>query len=231
MESLFARYFDGDLDDQEARDFLDKVGSDPGLERELRAYERVLALGKEAPRPGVPRGLAERVLAELDSEAQPERSRRIPWPFQLRWANLAAAAAVVVLAYIGGWLVGRNMSLVHRTSREAELATTSTVYYSPELSAQAAAAGTDLRYVRLSYVPLDPSVERVSVAGSFNSWDPDATPLLRRNGVWITILVLHPGSYEYMFVENSEHWVTDPHAAKTRDDGFGGKNAVLDVGL
>jgi len=47
--------------------------------------------------------------------------------------------------------------------------------------------------------------------------------------VWSTIVVLAPGSYEYMFIENGERWVTDPLAARTRDDGFGSKNAVLDV--
>ncbi len=87
-----------------------------------------------------------------------------------------------------------------------------------------------MRYVRLAYVPTDPSVEKVTVVGSFNNWDPDATPLRRQDGVWSTILVLAPGSYEYMFFENGARWVTDPLAVQTRDDGFGGANAVLDVG-
>ena len=71
----------------------------------------------------------------------------------------------------------------------------------------------------------------MTVAGSFNNWNPDNTPLLRQNGAWSTILVLPPGSYEYMFVEDGERWVTDPLAVQTRDDGFGGANAVIDVEL
>jgi hypothetical protein len=34
-----------------------------------------------------------------------------------------------------------------------------------------------------------------------------------------------------MFVEDSLHWVTDPLALQTRDDGFGNENAVLDLTL
>jgi hypothetical protein len=32
-----------------------------------------------------------------------------------------------------------------------------------------------------------------------------------------------------MFIEDDTRWVTDPRAPLTRDDGFGGRNAVLDV--
>jgi cyclomaltodextrinase len=83
--------------------------------------------------------------------------------------------------------------------------------------------------VRLAYQPTNPSVRQVSIAGSFNNWDPVSMPLQKQNGVWATVLVLPPGTYEYMFVENEEHWITDPLAVNKRDDGFGGVNAVLDV--
>jgi hypothetical protein len=53
----------------------------------------------------------------------------------------------------------------------------------------------------------------------------------RTGDVWTAQLVLPPGTYEYMFVENGENWVTDPLALQTRDDGFGRKNAVLDVSI
>jgi 1,4-alpha-glucan branching enzyme len=85
--------------------------------------------------------------------------------------------------------------------------------------------------VRLVYVPREANVDNVAVAGSFNGWNPASIPLRREDGVWSTILVLPAGSYEYMFVENGERWVTDPLAVRTRDDGFGTMNAVLDVEL
>jgi hypothetical protein len=116
-------------------------------------------------------------------------------------------------------------------TKEVGITTAEVTTSSPDYVSRTFPAGSDLQYVRLSYVPTDSSVEQVSIAGSFNNWDPDTTPLHRKNGVWITILVLPPGSYEYMFVENDKRWVTDPLAVKTRDDGFGGTNAVLDVAL
>jgi len=231
MEALFARYFDGDLDDREAQDFLEKVGSDPKLESELRSYERLLALGKELPTPRVPVGFTERVMAELSTQGHSKFLWAKPSGLRIQWTRLAVAVAAVVLAYIGGWLVGHNLNVPMRTSEEARIPTTAMNYDSGGLAEQGSAAGSDFQYVRLSYAPVDPSVRQVAIAGSFNNWNPDATALQRKNGVWVTILVLPPGSYEYMFVEDGRRWVADPLAARTRDDGFGGVNAVLDVEL
>jgi len=68
------------------------------------------------------------------------------------------------------------------------------------------------------------------VAGDFNAWKP-ATARMRRGqgGIWTVELPLAPGRrYEYMFVVDG-HWVTDPTAPANVDDGFGGRNAVLDL--
>jgi len=231
METLLARYFDGDLDEREARDFLEKVESDPRLENELRAYERLLALGKELPTPEVPTGFTERVMAEVNAERYLERIRTRLSGFRIQWAPLAVAAAAVVLAYIGGWLVGHSPRMVPGTTEDPRVARRAVTYDFPHIAGQAPATDSGLQYVTLSYAPADPSVEQVTIAGSFNNWDPNATPMRRKNGVWVTILLLPPGSHEYMFVENNQRWVTDPLAVKTRDDGFGGTNAVLDVAL
>ncbi len=51
----------------------------------------------------------------------------------------------------------------------------------------------------------------------------------REGGAWVIQLMLPPQTYEYMFVENGQEWVTDPLATQTRDDGFGRRNAVLDL--
>jgi hypothetical protein len=224
MDALFARYFDGDLNDREAREFLEAIAVDPRLEKELREFERVLALGKALPFPKAPAGFTERVMARISLEKKretgPERKPfRLP-VFGIRWAGVAVAAAAIVLAYIGGVYTARN--------RPVTPATTVTDI-SPGFANQAAAESGQ-RYVRLAYVPTNPSVEKVTVVGSFNNWDPEATPLRRQDGVWSTILVLAPGNYEYMFFENGARWVTDPLAVQTRDDGFGGSNAVLEVG-
>src|SRR5262245_27702575 len=41
----------------------------------------------------------------------------------------------------------------------------------------------------------------VSIAGTFNDWRPDATPMVRMGqGRWAKDLTLGPGVYEYLFV-------------------------------
>ena len=86
-----------------------------------------------------------------------------------------------------------------------------------------------MEFVRLVYRPTEASVKGVAVAGSFNDWNPTSVPMVWDGKVWSAVLALPPGSYEYMFVEDGERWVTDPLAPRTRNDGFGGVNAVLDV--
>ena len=89
----------------------------------------------------------------------------------------------------------------------------------------------NLRLVQITYVPGEAGAERVTLAGTFNGWKTDQVLMRQKNGVWTAVLVLPPGSYEYMFIENGKHWVTDPLAPLTRDDGFGGRNAVLNLGV
>jgi hypothetical protein len=88
-----------------------------------------------------------------------------------------------------------------------------------------------LRAVRLAYAASGPDVRSVAVAGSFNGWNPRTAPLRRDGDVWTILLVLPPGSHEYMFIEDGARWITDPIAPRTRKDGFGGSNGLLDVSL
>ncbi|RMH54563.1 MAG: hypothetical protein D6679_13420, partial [Candidatus Hydrogenedentota bacterium] len=71
----------------------------------------------------------------------------------------------------------------------------------------------------------------VSVAGSFNNWDKNANPMSDPDGdgVWEVRIPLAPGLYHYKFVINGKDWVVDPENANTADDGFGGKNSVLNI--
>jgi hypothetical protein len=75
-----------------------------------------------------------------------------------------------------------------------------------------------------------PLAGAVSVAGDFNGWRPEATPLARGpGGLWTAEVPLAPGRrYQYMLVVDGA-WVTDPSAAVLADDGFGGQNAVLEL--
>lgn len=74
------------------------------------------------------------------------------------------------------------------------------------------------------------SAKKVTVAGSFNQWDPERNPLSGpdSNGTWSVLLPLEDGRHEYLFVVDEKQWVRDPHAPSA-DDGLGGKNSVVIV--
>lgn len=69
----------------------------------------------------------------------------------------------------------------------------------------------------------------VSIAGSFNDWQPNATPMVALgDGYWVKELTLPSGRYEYRFVMNGE-WVDDPNAKETLPNPHSGVNAVRTV--
>jgi 1,4-alpha-glucan branching enzyme len=75
-----------------------------------------------------------------------------------------------------------------------------------------------------------PDARTVSVAGSFNHWDPNSHPLADpdKSGRWAATLPLPPGRYEYLFVIDGETWVPDPEAPSV-DNGLGGRNSIVTV--
>ncbi len=74
-----------------------------------------------------------------------------------------------------------------------------------------------------------PDAKSVCVAGSFNGWKPEKTPLVRTgNGNWVGDLTVNPGRHEYLFVVDGQ-WVPDPKARESVQNPFGGRNSVLVV--
>ena len=77
----------------------------------------------------------------------------------------------------------------------------------------------------------DSEVHTVAIAGDFNDWNPQANLLEdpEGDGIWTGTLKLEPGRYEYMFVLDGEKWFPDPNALRYVKDGFGNKNAILEI--
>ena len=74
-----------------------------------------------------------------------------------------------------------------------------------------------------------PEARSVFVAGTFNDWEPSATPLKKTaGGKWATELSLQPGQYEYLFVVDNR-WIVDPSAKQAVPNPFGGNNGLLSV--
>ena len=82
--------------------------------------------------------------------------------------------------------------------------------------------------VTVRFVLFAPEARQVALAGTFNQWDPAATPLVRTGapGVWAATLTLPAGQHQYAFVVDGARWVADPSAPAV-DDGFGRQNSVL----
>ncbi len=75
------------------------------------------------------------------------------------------------------------------------------------------------------------SPRAVTLAGSFNDWNPDKNPMADADGdgVWELSLVMPAGEILYKFVVDG-NWTTDTEGADSFvEDGFGGQNSVLDV--
>jgi hypothetical protein len=109
------------------------------------------------------------------------------------------------------------------------------VHSVPVQSAALAAAGPapaksqSPRPARVSLELVEPAAQQVYVAGSFNGWKPDTTPLAALgNGRWKGDLKLGPGRYEYLFVVDGQ-WRPDPNARETVQNPFGGRNSVVMV--
>ncbi|MBI5623557.1 MAG: alpha amylase N-terminal ig-like domain-containing protein [Elusimicrobia bacterium] len=92
-------------------------------------------------------------------------------------------------------------------------------------------ASPDGAEVSFTYAP-PIAVSSVSVAGSFNSWNKDAHPLLDpdRDGVFEVRLPLPWGKHLYKFVVDGRLWQPDSDNPLREADGFDGFNSVAAVG-
>jgi cyclomaltodextrinase len=77
----------------------------------------------------------------------------------------------------------------------------------------------------------DSQPKKVALAGIFNGWSTDKTPLTGPNekGEYTVDLPLEPGKYGYKFVVDGK-WMLDPNNPETEDNGMGDKNSVVTVG-
>jgi hypothetical protein len=155
-------------------------------------------------------GFTERVMSEIATRPLPRPSlwQRMTRPRTItlsppRVFGLAAAAAVLVAIFV--------MERPRPTP--------------PTAQRVEATQGPTL--VRFAFTA--PEAEKVSVAGDFNGWRSDSAPAERGpDGIWRVTLSIPPGSWSYSFVVDGK-FVEDPQAEAWREDGFGGRNAVVRV--
>lgn len=177
---------------------------DPLVRRAAEALRRPVTPGP---------GFETRVMAAVRAET---RRGPIDWllrPRPIRVAPLVMLAGALALAAVAGagtWLaLGRGPAAVVSAAPPAE----------PAAVVQA-----------VRFVVAAPGARTVALVGSFNDWDPAATPLRAEasGGVWVVEVPLEPGRHEYAFVVDGERWLADP-SAPTAGGDFGTPNSVVTV--
>jgi hypothetical protein len=88
-------------------------------------------------------------------------------------------------------------------------------------------SGSALKKVTFTFKPLS-HYESVFLAGTFNGWSTDATPMRRVDRGFEVMLLLPAGEYQYKFVADG-NWITDEKAERFHPDGYGGRNSVIVV--
>ncbi|HIJ70341.1 MAG TPA: AAA family ATPase [Planctomycetes bacterium] len=90
--------------------------------------------------------------------------------------------------------------------------------------------GVRLTEDAVMFTTLYPRAGTVQIAGDFNNWQPENTPLQKvgENGVWQIKLPMNKGKYRYRIVVDGQ-WQQDPYNEITELNPYGEYNSVLEV--
>ena len=83
---------------------------------------------------------------------------------------------------------------------------------------------------KITFTFKDEPGKKVFVAGTFNDWDPNATPMADRDqsGAYTATLRIPRGSHEYKFVVD-DIWQVDPANPDCVINGHGSMNSLIVV--
>jgi glycosidase len=92
--------------------------------------------------------------------------------------------------------------------------------------------GNDEYLVTFKWTPTEP-VSKPGVAGAFNSWSRSDLPFSGPDakGVWSVTARIKGGEYRYKFISGDDGWFPDPLNEIRDEDGHGGHNTILRLGL
>ena len=206
---LLNPYIDQELDAESTQQVEEHLRTCPTCQDEyIRLKEMVTSLSL-LPHFNTPQNFTQNIMTKISQEEIQIQSswldhlkRQISFPrFSFRLAGPVAAGALVVFYAFNFFF--------------------NTPVTSPVCSAE----------VEFSLRISDNKIHTVAIAGDFNNWNPQANILEdpEEDGIWTGTLKLEPGRYEYMFVMDGEKWFPDPNALRYVKDGFGNKNAILEI--
>jgi len=219
LDQRIQDYLDGELSASEAAAFEAELRTDAGLGNRVAAL-RGMAIWFRSTRDAAPSSLASTVERALEAErastadaspaAEPLRLIADPpsGPSRRPWARVVgglAAAAVLGLLLL---------NFADRTPRATR---------GPSVSP------SETALVRYTFQYRAPDAGQICLAGDFNNWKVCESELTHvGEDLWTIALELPRGRHEYMFVVDGQ-WRTDPGAMLFSDDGFGNKNAVINL--
>ena len=99
----------------------------------------------------------------------------------------------------------------------------------PVESAEPPTISSDSELKRVRFASFNPNAHEIFVVGSFNNWNPRATPMKRDAlGDWSVEVRLPPGEYRYRFLVDGA-WCDDPSAQLTAMNSYGSFDAIVSV--
>lgn len=83
--------------------------------------------------------------------------------------------------------------------------------------------------VEVTFFYGNPRAQEVVIAGDFTDWQNGALPMTKTDNGWTLVKTVPAGTVmKYKFISDG-NWTADIKAPDTVDDGFGGKNGLVDV--
>lgn len=136
----------------------------------------------------------------------------------------AFAAVALLVGVVGGWQGAPGPRLFSSLPPAAVTTETPARLDIP----QAGDPRTPQETILVRFVLVAQGAKQVTLAGDFNDWNPQQTPLLKQDGsgTFAATVQLSRGAHQYMFIVDGR-WVTDPTASERLPDGFGRENAIL----
>jgi len=237
-EQLLQRFLDQELSMDEEREALHQIADDPEMRSLLRfdikVQQSMNRSYDDASSFDVPDDFTDSVMHAIHAadETVPEESRQqkednVMWLHKLTKLRTLSyrpvygiAAALVILAFT--FVLMMNGPAPEQAPQTADLKQSYKVQ-------EASQAGSNKVLTRFFYVNGD--AHSVAVAGDFSNWEP--VPLNKQEidgkKVWTGLVTLHRGENRYMYVIDGQKWVTDPLAPIHQNDGFGNRNAIINL--
>lgn len=186
---------------------------------EIARSPRPLVGGPDAPDVSMPS-------TDLDDIAPPRRSHQFRRGRRIVLPPIVGLAAALAFAAVGAGAMLAVMSL--RGSDTASSRSAQDVSSTDDASAALPVANPGAERSVVRFELSAPTASRVALVGSFNRWNPIATPLERdpATGKWVVALQLPAGRHVYAFVVDGDV-TADPAAPRAADADFGSANSVV----